>query len=147
MISSFCDAFRIFQSKKSIMLNQNKLGVKLQKGLVRPKPLSRIEKDSFQEQFEDLVRQQISQSKFSFTKVLTEFAMSRSTFQRTVQKHYACSPQAYLKQQRLLLAKELLEQRKMSVSQVARTVGFNSTSYFNRAFKAQFGKNPSSVNV
>ena len=90
--------------------------------------------------------QQIPQPEFSFTDVLGHFAMSRSTFQRAVQKQYGCSPQAYLKKQRLLLAKTLLNQKKGSISEVAYAVGFNSISYFNRAFKAQFGQNPSDLN-
>ena len=102
-------------------------------------------KASFQEQFEALVAQQISQADFSFTAVLDDFSMSRSTFQRAVKKHYACSPQAYLKKQRLLRAQQLLKQHKGSISELAYSVGFNSISYFNRAFKAHFGQTPSDL--
>ncbi len=105
----------------------------------------RTEEEVFRTQFEALVMQQISKPNFSFTSVLEEFSMSRSTFQRTVKEYYGCSPLAYLKEQRLILACKLLKRRKGTVREVSYAVGFNSISYFNRAFKAQFGQNPSSL--
>ena len=68
--------------------------------------------------------------------------MSRSSFQRAVKEHYHCSPLAYLKEKRIMLAKDLLKQKKGTIAEVAYAVGFNSVSYFNRAFKEQFGSTP-----
>lgn len=114
-------------------------------GLQQSKSSEQQEKEGFRIRFEALVAQQISRPNFSFTTVLEDFSMSRSTFQRTVKEHYGCSPLAYLKEKRLQLAKELLKQKRGSVSEISYAVGFNSISYFNRAFKARFGKNPSAL--
>jgi AraC-like DNA-binding protein len=63
-----------------------------------------------------------------------------------VKETYQCSPQAYIKQIRLTKANDLLQQRQGSISEVAYAVGFNSVSYFNRAYKEQFDKTPSALN-
>jgi transcriptional regulator GlxA family with amidase domain len=44
---------------------------------------------------------------------------------------------------RLKKAEMLLKQKKMTISEVAFTVGFNDPKYFSKSFRSQFGKNPS----
>ena len=39
---------------------------------------------------------------------------------------------------------QLIEQQVGSIAEVAYASGFNSASYFNRAFKERFGKSPTS---
>lgn len=133
---------------KNILENRQKLRKKIladaQSKEVKPIE-NTVSKSDFEMQFESLVEQKLADPDFSFSEVLSDFAMSRSTFQRSVKEHYNCSPLAYLKEKRLLLAKELLLQKEGSIADVGYAVGFNSISYFNRAFKEQFGKNPTEV--
>ncbi len=133
---------------KNILENRQKLRKKILAD-AQSKESKTIEsatsKSDFELQFESLVEQKLADPEFSFSEVLSDFAMSRSTFQRAVKEHYNCSPLAYLKEQRLLLAKELLDQKEGSIADVGYAVGFNSISYFNRAFKEQFGKNPTEI--
>ncbi len=100
---------------------------------------------AFRKHFNSVIQQNIPKADFSFTEVLNDLAMSRSTFQRMVQKHFNCSPIAYLKRKRLDKAKELLKEQEKSIGEVAHACGFNSVSYFNRAFKEQFQTTPSSI--
>lgn len=48
----------------------------------------------------------------------------------------------YITGQRMFLAKELLEQNKLSVSMVSARVGYGNYSYFTKAFKKVYGKTP-----
>ncbi|PPS44975.1 AraC family transcriptional regulator [Chroococcidiopsis sp. TS-821] len=48
----------------------------------------------------------------------------------------------YLHDYRLEQARQLLEQRRMNVSEIARSVGFANRSYFASAFRKKFGVNP-----
>jgi len=52
------------------------------------------------------------------------------------------SPQCYHRSRRLEKARSLLRQTDMSVSEVALTCGFASSSDFSRAFKREFGRRP-----
>ncbi|WP_309397708.1 helix-turn-helix transcriptional regulator [Cerasicoccus maritimus] len=52
------------------------------------------------------------------------------------------SAQAYLRRERMALAKRLLAQRELRISEVAWSCGFNSLNYFIRAFRQEFGQTP-----
>ena len=49
----------------------------------------------------------------------------------------------YITEQRMFLAKELLEKREMSISMISAKVGYNNYSYFTRIFKKCCGVTPS----
>ncbi len=53
----------------------------------------------------------------------------------------------YLQQQRMEKARQLLLESKMSVKQIARTVGYANQSRFAAAFRKQFGMNPKSYDL
>ncbi|UTW63152.1 response regulator [bacterium SCSIO 12741] len=128
---------------QGILSNRKKLQAKLLLAS-NPENEKKDERSEFEIQFEQLVDDEMHNSTFSFSDVLGDFAMSRSTFQRSVKEYYNCSPQAYLKERRLKLAMQLIEQQAGSIAEVAYASGFNSASYFNRAFKERFGKSPTS---
>ncbi|WP_309386485.1 AraC family transcriptional regulator [Cerasicoccus frondis] len=52
------------------------------------------------------------------------------------------SAQTYLRRERMALAKRLLAQRDLQVSEVAWACGFNSLNYFIRAFRQECGQTP-----
>jgi AraC-like DNA-binding protein len=51
-------------------------------------------------------------------------------------------PTTYLNRYRVKCAKNLLEQGKMSITEVALAVGFSDASYFNRVFRQEVGVAP-----
>jgi AraC-like DNA-binding protein len=51
-------------------------------------------------------------------------------------------PTTYLNRYRVKCAKTLLEQGKMSITEVALAVGFSDASYFNRVFRQEVGLAP-----
>ncbi len=63
---------------------------------------------------------------------------------RALQAEFGWSPSRFIRSVRVEYAAELLRQGKGSVTEVAYAVGFESLSYFGRAFRERFGANPGS---
>jgi len=73
--------------------------------------------------------------------------MSLSTFKRNFIKAYAVSPGKWLRDKRLLKAKELLEEGSLKSSDIYLNLGYNNLSNFSVAFKNKFGISPKDVDV
>jgi len=69
--------------------------------------------------------------------------MSISTFKRHFEKIYKKTPGKWFRTQKLTKAKELIQVKKMSLSEVHHTLGYESFSNFSTAFKREFGHPPS----
>jgi AraC-like DNA-binding protein len=80
---------------------------------------------------------------------LEEFAKlsgrSLASFKRDFQAHYHTSPKKWIRQQRLIHAKMLLQTGNQNISEVAYASGFENIPYFTRSFKKEFGVTPSQV--
>ncbi len=72
--------------------------------------------------------------------------MSTSSFHQVFKNVTDSSPIQYLKKIRLSKAKDFLIESKVSVSEAATHVGYESVSQFNREFKRYFGVTPGSLN-
>lgn len=96
----------------------------------------------FKNHFLKVVEANYADAYFSFTAVLYQFEMSRSTFVRKVQKEFNSTPQVFLRNYRLEKAAELLEKQNYDVAGIAENCGFNNLSYFNRSFKTKYGNTP-----
>jgi AraC-like DNA-binding protein len=70
-------------------------------------------------------------------------ALSRSTFFERFTRTVGVSPMEYLLAWRMEIAKELLRDNELAVSQVAERVGYGSTSTFSVAFSRHVGQSPS----
>ena len=71
--------------------------------------------------------------------------MSLSTFKRTFIKNFGIPPGKWFRDQRLLKAKELLEQGGFKASEIYLDLGYNNLSNFSSAFKKKFKIAPSSL--
>ena len=69
-------------------------------------------------------------------------ALSRSGFHERFQSAVGMAPMEYLKVWRLALAKDLLRKREASVGEIARQVGYRSSSAFSVAFTREVGVSP-----
>ncbi len=69
-------------------------------------------------------------------------ALSRSSFYERFRRAVGMAPIEYLTAWRLALAKNLLRKRELSVSAIARQVGYSSTSSFSVAFMRSVGVPP-----
>lgn len=69
-------------------------------------------------------------------------AMSRSAFFERFRRTVGMAPMEYLLHWRMVLAKRLLEDGKLSVAEIARQVGYSSASTFSVAFSRHVGATP-----
>ncbi|MEP1095887.1 MAG: ATP-binding protein [Cyclobacteriaceae bacterium] len=105
-----------------------------------------IEIESIEESFLknaiEVVGTNIGDSEFSVDQFASEMGMSRMQLHRKLTALTGYSATAFVRQQRLVRASQLLEAGN-TVSQVAYSVGFGSPSYFTKTFKEEFGRSPS----
>ncbi|MCZ4243872.1 helix-turn-helix domain-containing protein [Pedobacter punctiformis] len=67
---------------------------------------------------------------------------SLATFKRDFKKQYHTSPRVYINKHRLRHARMLLENTDKQISEISTDCAFESTSYFIRIFKQEFGLTP-----
>lgn len=82
---------------------------------------------------------------FDASELAIALALSRSQLYRKLKPLVGFSPAHYIRYVRLQKAKEYLEKGEGNIGDVAFNVGFVSQSHFTRAFKEQFGFNPSHI--
>lgn len=75
--------------------------------------------------------------------IAAKFGVSQGYFFRAFRRRMGLPPLAYLARVRLDHALRLLEHGSLSVSQVARLVGYPDPLYFSKAFRRRHGLNPS----
>jgi len=71
-----------------------------------------------------------------------QIGLNECTLKRGFRQLFGTTVFGYLYQQRMEYAKQLLQQRELNVSQVAKKVGYASQSRFATAFRKKFGINP-----
>jgi len=91
----------------------------------------------------NLMEDHISDASFNVDKMAKMMFISRTHFIRKVKNLSGQKPLDLLKSYRLKRAKQLLEQKKISISEVAYLVGYENPSSFTRAFKTRFNQSPS----
>lgn len=88
------------------------------------------------------VNKNLSDSEFTVEQLAADAGLSRSQLHRKMKELTGISPSEFLSNIRLEQAARLLKERKVNISQVAYTLGFNSPSAFSKAFKRHFGQSP-----
>ncbi|WP_027455455.1 hybrid sensor histidine kinase/response regulator transcription factor [Xylanibacter brevis] len=102
-------------------------------------PLGLNQQDiQFVERLQKSVADNMRDEEFSIDTLAEQLNMSRSSFYRKIKALTGMTPTDYLKTSRMNQAALLLREGCRS-SEVAERVGFSSTSYFAKCFKAQFG--------
>lgn len=76
------------------------------------------------------------------TELCALVGVERSYLCRLFQKHTGKSPQRYILDYKLDMARVLLQERKLSVAQAARSVGYEDQSAFSKLYKKRFGSSP-----
>ena len=92
----------------------------------------------FIEHLQKSVEENIHDEEFSIDTLAEQLNMSRSSFYRKIKALTGITPTDYLKTARMNKAASLLKEGCRS-SEVAERVGFTSSSYFAKCFRAQFG--------
>ena len=97
----------------------------------------------FEQKFKRIVIENIENVELDINLLADFMNMDRSTLFRKVKKTFSCTPNNYIKFQRLQLSLKLLQQQSGTISEIAYAVGFNSLNYFSRSFKEYFKVPPS----
>ncbi len=114
--------------------------------LLRPSEVSVNSADeNFLNKVLQAVEQNMGEEDFGVEELAKEVAMSRSQLHRKLVALTGQSPSEVLRNTRLLRAKELLQKKVATPSEVAYQVGFHSHTYFSKCFKEEFGMSPSEV--
>lgn len=91
------------------------------------------------------IDRQLGEESFSIEALASDMAMSRTNFFRKFKALTGDTPNDYLKNYRLSRAAELIRNG-ARINEAAETVGFTSSSYFAKCFKARFGVLPKDYN-
>jgi signal transduction histidine kinase/DNA-binding response OmpR family regulator len=114
--------------------------------LLKPSEISANSMDDiFLNKVMQAIEKNMSEEEFGVEELAKEVAMSRSQLHRKLVALTGQSPSEVLRNTRLLRAKELLQKKAATPSEVAYKVGFNSHTYFSKCFKEEFGVSPSDV--
>lgn len=100
--------------------------------------------DTFLHDVMDHIKANIGNADYNVETMAQDLCMSRMNLYRKVKALTGLTPSALLREVRLKTAAQLLTSRPdVSINDVARRVGFTSSSYFAKSFKEQFGVLPS----
>ncbi len=75
--------------------------------------------------------------------IASAFSMSTGTLKKLFSKHARCGVIDCFNSRKLLKAKQLIREGKLSMTEIAETLGFTSVHYFSKLFKNKIGKSPS----
>lgn len=97
---------------------------------------------NLKQKLESIILENIADESFGVGELAEQAGMSRSTLLRKLQKESELSAGQLIRKVRLEKAKELIIAGEPTISEVSYQVGFNSTSYFIKCFKEEFGTSP-----
>ncbi|WP_432713296.1 hybrid sensor histidine kinase/response regulator transcription factor [Pedobacter sp.] len=90
-----------------------------------------------------LVEEKMEDPEFNVGSLVEEIGMSQTVLYKKIKALTELSITDFIKSQRLKRAAQLLLENKLSISEVAYSVGFNDRKYFSKEFRKQFGHSPS----
>lgn len=93
----------------------------------------------------EIVQKNLSNPGFSSDSFAEQIYLSRSQLHRKIQSITGQSTGEFIRNTRLKKAAELVLEKKLSITQIAFEVGFNSPSHFSKAFKQVFDCLPSEL--
>ncbi|UPZ14990.1 two-component regulator propeller domain-containing protein [Flavobacterium humidisoli] len=90
-----------------------------------------------------IVEENISNEQFDIPFFCSELGVSRTMLFLKIKAWTNCTPNEFIHEIRLKRAAQLLEQNKLTVSEISYKVGFNNPKYFSKCFQKKYGETPS----
>ena len=103
---------------------------------------TRIGQNDFIARATEIVEDNLSNVQFGVTELADATHMSRSNLLRKIKKLTGLSVSQFIRKIRLENAMELLKEGNTTISEISYQVGFNSTSYFIKCFREEYGYPP-----
>lgn len=97
------------------------------------------------DRLEQVMARSVGDARFGVAELAEALHMDRATLFRRLKATLGMSPSDYLRERRLLLARDLLVAGRGNVSEVAYAVGYESLSHFTQAFRRRHGCTPSAM--
>jgi len=101
--------------------------------------------DEFIKSLQELIDQELSNAELNVELITKHMHVSRTQLYRKVKAISGKSINQFVRDYRLIKAKELLLSEAKSVSEICFMVGFTHPSYFSARFKEYFGESPSDI--
>jgi len=99
--------------------------------------------DKFLQRLMSILEENITNADFNVSRLVREIGMSRPVLFRKTKMLTGLSVIDLIRDLRFKKAAMLLRQKKLSISEVAFTVGFSDPKYFSKSFRNHYGKSPS----
>lgn len=90
-----------------------------------------------------IILDNLDNADFTATEFSQTIKLSRTHLHRKLKKLIGLSTTDFIRQERLRVAKNLLQNSGISISDVMYQVGFSHKSYFTKCFKLRYGYTPS----
>lgn len=97
---------------------------------------------AFLDRLKTTIEQHVGDEEFSVQSLSEMMAMDRTVLYRRMQALTGIPPSVYIKNIRLDIARRLLRDTDLTLSDIAAKTGFATTKYFSAAFKDAFGMTP-----
>ncbi len=91
----------------------------------------------------EFIDENLSDPNLSVERISKEIGISRVHFYRKIKSLLSLSPNEFVRTYRIRKAGQLLQQKKLNVSDARMMVGFNDSDYFRSCFKKEYGLTPS----
>ncbi len=99
--------------------------------------------DELMERIMKSVNAHLADSDFNVERLADDVGISRAQLHRKMKEITGVSTGDFIRNQRLEQAARLIREKKVNLTQVAYSVGFNNQSHFSTVFKRHFGMSPS----
>lgn len=113
--------------------------------VARPIAVRRNKHEEVMVQVEQRIQNSLRTELPAIDQLAEEFLMSTTTLKRQFRQHYHMGIYEYYLKQKMQLGKQMLEDCKLTVTDTAYGLGYESVSHFIGQFKKHFGCSPSSV--
>ncbi len=101
--------------------------------------------EKFMNKVMEIIENHIAEEDFNIEAFDEKLGMGRVQIYRKLKALTGKSPSRHIRSVRLAKAKNLIEEKKGNISEIAYSVGFSSPQYFTRCFKEEFGFPPSDL--
>ena len=143
------DASILEQKVKNLLSTRQNLIIKFTKdNILKPKELEITSADEiFLKKSISLIEQNINNTDFSINDFINEIGMSRSALYRKLKALTGQSITEFIRTIKLKRAAQLIAQTKMTISEIAFSLGFNDLKHFRKTFKTLFNELPSQYRI
>ncbi len=94
------------------------------------------------EKLNQLIESNFDNPHFSTDDICQELGISRSQLYRLIKEEFQLSTSLYIRRQKLIKAKDLLENSSLKIAEISYKIGIDSPQNFSKYFTQEFGINP-----